>query len=143
MKGYTVINYSPEYYEQVNALWIASDMGGIQRGDNNKVIMDTIDAGGHLLLLVTETGELIGTSWLTNDKRRTFIHHFCVKENYRKKGLGKLLLDHSLEIAREDGYQVKLEVHGNNDAARKLYESFGFKHLEGYMVLIIRDIKQY
>lgn len=140
MDDFSIIEYLPDYYDQVNSLWVASDMGGIQRGDNNLVIMNTLDSGGHLPLILNKADEVIGTAWLTNDRRRTFIHHFCIREDYRRKGFGKKLLEHSLKLAQADGYQVKLEVHVDNVAAIKLYESYGFKHLDGYMVLIIRAI---
>jgi ribosomal protein S18 acetylase RimI-like enzyme len=140
MKDYSIIDYKPVYYDQVNDLWVSSGMGGKERGDNNQVIMDTLASGGHLVLIINENDEVIGTSWLTNDKRRAFIHHFCIKEEYRRKGLGKELLENCLELARKDGYQVKLEVHVDNTAAINLYKSYGFKYLDGYMVLIIRNI---
>lgn len=140
MEDYSIIEYLPDYYDQVNNLWVASGMGGIQRGDDSNVIMNTLYSGEHLPLLLNNACEVIGTAWLTNDRRRTYIHHFCIREDYRRKGLGKKLLEHSLKLAKTDGYQVKLEVHVDNFAAIRLYESHGFKHLEGYMVLIIRAI---
>jgi ribosomal protein S18 acetylase RimI-like enzyme len=56
------------------------------------------------------------------------------------KGLSKILLKESLGFVKNNGSQVKLEVHSTNLKAINLYKKFGFKHLGEYNVYIIRDI---
>lgn len=138
--GFKIIDYDPAMYEQVNKFWNATNLGGSHRGDNATVINATLEAGGHLLILISDHNELIGTSWLTNDKRRTYIHHFGIKKEYRHNGLATFLLQHCMELASEDGYQVKLEVHRDNAIAKKLYENLGFKYLGDYEVMIKREL---
>jgi len=55
-----------------------------------------------------------------------------VAEVYRRRGIGKMLLDEALAWARVSGI-LKLELHVFpwNEAAIGLYESFGFER-EGY-----------
>lgn len=139
-KAFSVVNYQPSLFNKINDFWEESGLGGSHRGDNLEVIDETLSAGGHLLVMVNENEEVIGTSWLTNDRRRTYIHHFGIKAGFRKQGLAKLLMDKTMEIARLDGYQVKLEVHKDNIAARSLYSQYGFKYLGDYEVLINREI---
>ena len=55
-------------------------------------------------------------------------------------GIGKALLKEALGIAKETGYQAKLEVHRDNPAARHLYQKMGFKDLEGYITMIKREL---
>lgn len=52
----------------------------------------------------------------------------------RGKGIGKLLIEKSLEFAREAGYkQVYLETMPELGKAVKVYEKFGFEYLDGPM----------
>ena len=56
------------------------------------------------------------------------IHAIAVHPDYRKKGLGVLLLNKLIYDAKEKGCQLAtLEVDEKNNAAKKLYEKFGFK----------------
>lgn len=138
--GFYIRDYQPIDYDKVERLWDAIGLGGKHRGDDASIIQETLDAGGYLLILCSDSAEIIGTSWLTTDKRRTYLHHFGIAEPYRGKGLSKLLLSASMKIAAKIGFQVKIEVHRNNNIALNLYESAGFKPLGDYDVFIIRDM---
>lgn len=138
--GFYVRAYQSIDFDEVDRFWDVNGLGGKHRGDNASTIQETLDAGGHLLILCNDSAKIIGTSWLTNDKRRTYLHHFGISEPYRGKGLSKILLEASLRLAAKDGYQLKIEVHRDNYIALKLYKSAGFKHLGDYDVFIIRDM---
>jgi ribosomal protein S18 acetylase RimI-like enzyme len=97
--------------------------------------------GGKLLLLINQdSNKIMGTSWLTVDGRRTYIHHFGIHRQYQGQGLAKVLLDASLKVAKTFGMQIKLEVHKDNAKAISLYANSGFVSLGDYQVYIIRDI---
>lgn len=138
--GYLIRDYSGADYAAVEKLWLETGLGSSARGDNQQIIQDTIDAGGHLLLVIADDESIIGTSWLTNDKRRTYLHHFGIDEKYRRRGLARALLQVSLQVARADGYQVKIEVHRENIPALNLYQKAAFGYLGDYDVYIIRDL---
>lgn len=56
-----------------------------------------------------------------------YISALTVDEMHRRKGIGSLLLGHSLEKARgERCRNVVLEVEGGNEPAIRLYRKFGF-----------------
>jgi GNAT superfamily N-acetyltransferase len=58
-----------------------------------------------------------------------FISDLVVREPYRGKGLGHMLLSRAEEYARELGIsRLQLEVTYDNNKARKLYSSFGFEN---------------
>lgn len=136
-------NYLPGDFEEVANIWEATGMGGKFRGDDNTVIQNTIKLGGKLLILeLPDTAEIIGTSWLTVDGRRIYLHHFGIKPEYQGLGHSKLLLKESMNYARSTGLQIKLEVHRNNLKALKLYQNSGFLNLGDYDVFIIRNYNQ-
>ncbi len=141
LHDFHIRDYSPADYEAVIALWESIGLGGRHRGDNREVINRTLQSGGTLLLMEALPGkEIIGTSWLTNDGRRSYLHHFGIAEPWQGKGLSKQLLEESMQVAGKTGYQVKLEVHRSNIKAVKLYEQAGFSCLGDYDVYIVRDL---
>lgn len=138
--NFIIRDYKIEDFNHVVELWEETGMGGAFRGDNDILIEETIKIGGKLLVMEeTDKKIIIGTSWLTNDGRRIYLHHFGIKPEYQGKGLSKYLVKESIQFAKDKGLQVKLEVHKNNEIALKLYKDFGFKYLGDYDVYIIRD----
>ena len=56
-----------------------------------------------------------------------YICNLYVLDDYRRKHLGKKLVDSAINIARKREFKnIYLHVFKNNHAAIKLYESFGF-----------------
>ncbi|NOX46364.1 MAG: GNAT family N-acetyltransferase [Chlorobi bacterium] len=136
-------DYKAADFAEVNNLWVATGMGGAERGDDNVVIQRTIKAGGKLIILEhNPTEEIIGTSWLTHDNRRVYLHHFGIRPDYQGKGLSKILFNESIYFAKSLGMQIKLEVHKTNLKATELYKKGGFQYLGDYRVYIIRDLEQ-
>ncbi|HOK37331.1 MAG: GNAT family N-acetyltransferase [Bacteroidales bacterium] len=136
---YFVRDFYESDYSGVLEVWNATDMGGAHRGDNLEVIKNTINNGGALFVLTEKlSGKIIGTSWITNDKRRLYLHHFGIHPQYQGKGLSHLLMEKTMDFARKSGLQIKLEVHKENLVARKLYQKYGFNYLGDYDVFIVR-----
>ncbi len=130
-------DYCDEDFPSVMALWEATSLSNKQRGDNDQTIRSTLDRGGRLLLLI-HNERIIGTSWITNDGRRLYLHHFGIHPDYQGRGLSHHLTRESLAIAKEMKMQIKLEVHRTNKAAIQLYKQYGFNSLGDYEVYIIR-----
>jgi ribosomal protein S18 acetylase RimI-like enzyme len=139
--GFYIRNFSESDYPEIIFLWESLGLGGTHRGDDLQIINRTVKMGGQLLLLVERDSEIIiGTSWLTVDGRRTYLHHFGIKADFQGNGLAKILLDASLKLAKSFGMQIKLEVHKDNLKALGLYTNTGFTYLGDYLTYIIRDI---
>ncbi len=140
MTNYIMRDYHDNDFSSLNELWQETELGGSQRGDNAKIIAQSIKLGGKLILLEnTETKEMFGSSWMTFDGRRIHLHHIGVKPAYQNKGYGKILTKESLKFAKEKGYQIKLEVHQENKKAIEIYKKLGFSFLGDYDVYIVRE----
>ncbi|MCK5821114.1 MAG: GNAT family N-acetyltransferase [Bacteroidales bacterium] len=137
--NYHVRNFSNKDLTELEFLWEETGMGEDERGDNLEVILRTIEAGGKLLVLIVDE-KLVGSSWMTQDGRRMYLHHFSILPDYQGLGLSHMLMNTSLEWMREIGLQIKLEVHESNNIARDLYVKYGFHKLDGYWVYIIREL---
>lgn len=129
--------------QQLFSLWDELDMGGAERGDTPESIRRTLEWGGKLLVMEDPGSRRItGSSWMTCDGRRIFLHHFGIAKDYQRKGWGMKLARESLKFIREKGYQVKLEVHQDNLPAIRLYEKLGFRSFPGYDVYMIRKPRE-
>lgn len=139
--GFSIREFVESDYPEMILLWENLGLGGAHRGDDLQIIFRTVKMGGQLLVMVeTASDSIVGTSWLTVDGRRTYLHHFGIKVDYQGKGLAKILLEASLKLAKTFGMQIKLEVHMDNLKALGLYTKAGFTYLGDYRTYIIRDI---
>lgn len=94
---------------------------------------------GKLILALENSGfskcdkktEILGVNELIrdwNDYNCAFIHSFYVRKYFRKKGIGSLLLEKSIEILKKDNIKrLELSVDPKNFEAIHLYEKFGFR----------------
>ena len=138
---FLIREFTSDDYQEMIRLWESLGLGGAHRGDDATIILRTIEMGGKLLLMFdTHTNKMIGTSWLTVDGRRVYLHHFGIHADFQGKKLADPLLEASLKYAKSTGLQIKLEVHKNNEKALGLYKKYGFTYLGDYNVFIIRDI---
>ena len=135
--------YEPDDYKGVIHVWEVTGMGGSVRGDNDIAIKESLDMGGEFLVMIdTTTNNLVGTSWITFDGRRLYLHHFGINPDFQNQGLGQKLASATLNLAKQKNRQIKLEVHRNNKAAIALYKKLGFKYLGDFDIYIIRDVKE-
>ena len=139
---FIIRDYQSSDFSAIMKLWQETGLNTPGRDDNEDIIERTISVGGKLLVMFEKRmGEIVGTSWLTCDGRRLYLHHFGILTEYQGKGLSKLLLRKSLAFAKGVGLQIKLEVHKDNTIAKNVYKNASFKYLGDYEVYIIRDIK--
>jgi [ribosomal protein S18]-alanine N-acetyltransferase len=139
MENFIIRDYLESDYNALISLWKSTGLGGEHRGDDAEVINKTLKAGGKLLILEMEAGaRLAGSSWLTNDSRRIYLHHFGIIPDLQGKGFAKPLLAASIEFAKQLNLQLKIEVHRENTIAISLYKKYGFGYLGDYDVYIIR-----
>ncbi len=141
-KKYQIEDYKKGDFEEIIRMWESLGLGNKVRGDDEKVILKTLELGGKFYTLKEkQTNEIIGTSWITTDGRRLFLHHFGIRKDFQGKELSHFLLDKTLEFAKGRNMQIKLEVHKKNIIAQNLYKKTGFKYLGDYLVYIIRNVQ--
>ena len=134
-------DYRKEDFPMLIELWKITDMSDPERDDSPESIQSCNARGGKLLIMEDmQEGRMIGSSWMTNDGRRTYLHHFCIHPEYREMGLGTELAERSMDWIRKKGNQVKLEVHKKNIPAKNLYEKLGFFAFREYDIYMKRDL---
>lgn len=140
---FTIRDYQPADFKEINQLWMTTGLGNPERGDDENTIAHTLKNGGKFLVMeINPDKEIIGTSWITNDGRRLYLHHFGIKPEYQGQKLSIPLLNASLDYVKKLNMQIKLEVHQDSKIAAALYKKTGFKPLGNYHVYIIRELNE-
>lgn len=111
-----------------------TDLGAviaIERGANvfpwsGEVFADCLRVG-HRCTVLERAGMVDGFGILEIRGAESRVLNLCVRRPVQGQGLGRLLLDAILDIARRRGADtLTLEVRTSNRTARHLYESMGF-----------------
>ena len=104
---------------------------GSHHWSRQSFINELNNSGGiYFSMLEVGTGVVLGYSgyWLIGDEAH--ITTLAVHPDYRRSGLGELLLINDIHSAMaNDATRMTLEVRVSNDAAQKLYYKYGFKSL--------------
>jgi putative acetyltransferase len=92
----------------------------------------------HAAVFVAEAdgGEIVARLSLSRDQHPSSAHvadlGLMVAAGWRRRGIGRALLDTAVEWARSAGVRkIELHVFPHNEAAIRLYEEYGFER-EGY-----------
>lgn len=85
---------------------------------------------GYACRVLVARQELVGYAVLANGAGEAHLLNLCLRPERRREGLGRFLLDHMLEVAREAGSRrIFLEVRPSNAAARRLYARACFEEI--------------
>jgi ribosomal protein S18 acetylase RimI-like enzyme len=102
--------------------------------DQSTLLGDGPATDGHLFYAIVSAGDRVGYLWLADRDgdlgRSLFVYAINVDEAARGRGLGRAAMVFAEEEARRRGIpKVSLNVFGENDAARGLYRSLGYREV--------------
>ena len=120
-----IINASPENIDEIFEIETESFTCPWTRSN----FVSAFSAGNtEIFALQSDEGSILGFACLLIIDYEAEILNIAVRQNYRKNGYGKMLLDHALEICVLRGISsVFLEVRESNVSARSLYDKAGFE----------------
>jgi ribosomal protein S18 acetylase RimI-like enzyme len=103
--------------------------------DARRVFADINADPRHDIYVLEEQGEVVGTIVLLivpnlshSATPWALLENLIVSEKYRRRGFGRMLLEHAAARARERGcYKVQLMSDKRREEAHKLYGSIGFE----------------
>lgn len=86
--------FAMDDYDRVLRLWKTAGPGvGIGRSDSRAEITKKLDRDPDLFIVAQDGEEIIGTVIGGFDGRRGLVYHLAVEETYRRRGIGKMLMD--------------------------------------------------
>jgi ribosomal-protein-alanine N-acetyltransferase len=101
-------------------------------------------------LVMEWKGVIVGYAVIWHFLNELHIANFAIHPSYRRKGLGRQLMEHILQRFPDAEFAF-LEVRRSNTAAIRLYESFGFRKInvrKGYYrdgedaLLMVKDLRK-
>lgn len=112
--------------EMIN-FWRATEGIGVGVGDDEPSLQLFLRRNPTTSLIMKDEGRLIGTVLGGFDGRRGFIYHLAIDPAYRRRGLGKELLDKALtELVKVGAPRTHLFVWNDNVTAIEFYKSLGW-----------------
>lgn len=131
-----IIPYRTEHhavFKQLNLEWL--DHYHLTESHDLMVLNDPqgiiLDRGGFIWMAEAD-GKIVGSAGLMKEQEGEFeLVKMAVTENYRGKGISRLLIDQCLSKAKEIGAK-KVSLYSNSQLQRAigLYEKYGFRHVE-------------
>lgn len=132
------IGFRPDIYKPSDTIYPREYYDSLV--DDGRVLI--AEAGGEILGLLSYALKAVGSDKYVA-RNILFINDVAVKDGYRKKGIGKLLMDAAKDIAVKKGLDgLELQVNSKNGVARKFYEDFGFTEKNVNMELKLHREKQ-
>lgn len=123
---------SMEDYEKVYALWSGTKgMGMRSLDDSQEGIRNFLNRNPNTCFVHEEDGNIIGCILCGHDGRRAYIYHAAVAENYRRKGIGSLLLKQVYDSLEKEGInKAALVVFSNNTIGNSFWKNQGWEKRE-------------
>ena len=115
-------------YEEVVSLWQGCEGIGLHSDvDSRHWIATYLQRNPGLSFVAVQGGKIIGAVLCGHDRRRGYLHHLAVAQEYRRSGIGAALVDKAIDALREKGIRkCHGFVPGENRAALEFWQSIGW-----------------
>jgi ribosomal protein S18 acetylase RimI-like enzyme len=131
----TLLLMSPQYrpatiqdYDAMLQLWNSTPGMGLGKADSREGIQLILERNPGLSTVVEVEKTLVGTALCSHDGRRAFIYHLAVAAPYRKQGIGRALVERSLELFRQQGIsRATVVVYASNQEGREFWSTLGWR----------------
>ncbi len=132
-KTYTIRPMKIEDYEGLFALWMTIRGFGIRSIDDSKAGVERFlrrnpDAS---VVAAAENGDIVGGILCGHDGRRGCLYHVCVREDYRRNGIGKAMVVYCMNVLKTEGVnKVSLIAFTKNDVGNAFWRQVGWTRRE-------------
>jgi putative acetyltransferase len=129
MKNITVAEFTIDAYEQVYSLWENCDGIGLSSADSQPIIRIYLERNPGLSLIAYDGQTVVGTILCGHDGRRGYIHHLAVRADYRRQGIGRLLVDKSIKaLEASEIKKCHLFIFHDNTSGIQFWERIGWSY---------------
>jgi N-acetylglutamate synthase len=124
--------FSINDYDAAIELWQRVEGLEIAEGDDREGVAQFLARNQGLSRVATDGSAIVGVALCGHDGRRGHIYHLAVDPDYQGRGLGKRLLDESLEGLRRTGVKrVIIMVADDNPSGREFWKRSGYEEISG------------
>lgn len=116
------------FYDDVLALWQASEGVGLSSADSRDNIAAYLQRNPGMSFVAIADGRVVGAVLAGHDGRRGYIHHLAVDQRFRRQGLGRQLVTRCLSALRWAGIEkCHLFIVNDNAGGTAFWESLGWQ----------------
>ena len=116
-------------YNEVYPLWTSTAGVGLRSlDDSEQGIKKFIDRNPQTNFVAVDGDKIVGVILCGHDGRRAYIYHTCVNIEYRGQGIGKKLVDATLEALKAEGInKAALVVFADNQIGNPFWNAVGWE----------------
>ena len=124
----TILPLTLAAYPELLALWQACPGIGLSAADDKENIARFLARNPGLSFLVSADGRVAGSLLAGHDGRRGYLYHLTVHPQYRRQGLGRMLVAACLAALAQEGIQkCHLFLFDDNELARRFWQAVGWQ----------------
>lgn len=126
--NYTIREMTEEDYDQVYALWMSIHGFGIRSIDDSKEGVSRFLKRNPTTSVVAVVGEkIVGAILCGHDGRRGCLYHVCVREDFRKHGIGKAMVVACMRaLQKEKINKVSIIAFKSNAVGNQFWKEAGW-----------------
>ncbi len=121
-----------EDYDDVKTLWLSIRHFGIRSvGDSKDSVLRFLKRNPGISVVAVSRGELIGTILCGHDGRTGCFYHVCVREDWRRQGVGRHMVRMAVEaLNKEKISKISLFSFADNTLGNGFWKQLGFVRRE-------------
>lgn len=125
-------NMKIEDYAEVYALWKRIKGFGIRSIDDKKEAVESfLKRNPNTSIVAEKDGKIVGSILCGHDGRSGCFYHVCVDENYRRQGIGQMMVVHAMEALRAENIsKITLIAFQKNDIGNEFWNRIGWTKCE-------------
>jgi ribosomal protein S18 acetylase RimI-like enzyme len=132
--NYEIRTMTIEDYDEVYSLW-TSIHGFAMRSldDSREGVARFLSRNPDLSVVAIAEGKIVGSILVGNDGRHGSFYHVCVKEEYRKHGIGKAMVTSAMHRLKDEGInKIQLVAFSGNQVGNQFWHAEGWREREDF-----------
>lgn len=132
-----------ERYDDVYALWDCCSGVGLSSADEQERIAAYLARNPGMSFIAVDGSAVVGTILGGHDGRRGYVHHLAVDDNYRRRGIGRQLVERCLAVLEKEGIQkCHLFIFHKNEGGIAFWQTEGWTLRQDIMVMSKRLVEK-
>jgi len=127
-KEFEIRKMTIDDYEGLYALWMTISGFGIRSVDDSKEGVEKfLKRNPDTSVVAVANGQIVGGILCGHDGRRGCLYHVCVREDYRRLGIGKEMVVYCMNALKaEEINKVSLIAFTKNDVGNAFWNTIGW-----------------
>ena len=123
-----------EDYDEVYAMWRITSKRALSPSDTRENIERYLRRNPEMSQVAVCEGKIVGTVLAGHDGRTGFIHHTAVHPDFRRKHIGKAMVEKALEKISADGInKTRIYCYRDNLTGQSFWQSMGFDRTDNVL----------